>query len=343
MTRRSDNEFWLDRLCSVTGLEDCDFPDGVQVFGRKSDITMQLVPGSATGNMQEDRAAFEAWCLALHVHCGVENIRLSLSPDSPLEGVHPNRFKYRLRVFRELFPDLIEVEPSSAWLLSPLTEGGELKINKSYPRKALPVSDPWQAMQAAKEDTEARLEFGLEVSPGFRKAFGLQTVMRQWPIGVFSGAVKRANELMPSRKSAIDLIAVGDRTHNDSSIATPDPKAPLFLFELKKADNRKAGALGELLFYTAAMRDVLLGNIKYEDERAASNCSLSPADILKARPIESIFITNGRHHPLLEHGAIIASLNQATSKAWTKLPASFREAKITSVPKASGEDFEFSA
>lgn len=328
MTRQSDKEFWLARLRSVKGLEDCEFPSGVELFGRASDVEMHLVPEAASDNMQEDRAAFEAWSLALRMHCGVGQIQLSLSPDAPLEGVHPNRLKYRLKVFRELFPHFISVEPQSAWLSAPLTEDGELKINKSYPRKAAPAVEPWTAMQAAKKNSEAWLENGLEVSASFRRAFNVTTVMRQWPIGVFRGAVKRVHELLPRHKSAIDLIAIGDGD------------APLFLFELKKADNRKAGIVGELLFYTAVMRDVLRGAIKYEDERAARNCALSPAEILERRQIASVFITDGNHHPLVEHGAIVAALNQAAATAWTEIPATFQTAKIKNVPTKAGEDFE---
>lgn len=331
MTRKSDNQFWLNRLRSVAGLQDCEFPSGLELFGQSSDVEMHLIPEAVSDNMQEDHAAFEAWCLALQVHCQVEQIQIDLLSDTAVLGVHPNRFKYRLRTMRELFPKLISIKPKSAWLSEPLTEGGELKINKSYPRKSPPDLEPSAAMERAKDGTESQLEFGLEVSWAFRQAFGLTTVMRQWPIGVFQNAVKRANELLPRSKSAIDLIAVGD------------DEAPLFLFELKKADNRKAGIVGELLFYTAVMRDVLQRTITYEDDRAARNCALSPSDILARQSIVSVFITNGRHHPLVEQGAIVTALNQATRAAWVQKPASFRSAKVTHVPTASGDDFKFIA
>lgn len=329
MTREADNHFWLSKLRSIAGLQDCDFPSGLELFGRSSEIEMCLIPEAVSDNMQEDHAAFEAWCLALQVHCGVHHIQIGLRSNLPISGVHPNRFRYRLATMRELFPGLISIAPNSEWLSQPLTESGELRINKSYPRKSPPDLEPWAAMERAKNGSESQLEFGLEVSSAFRRAFGVSTVMRQWPIGVFENSVKRANELLPRSKSAIDLVAIGD------------DQAPLFLFELKKADNRKAGIVGELLFYTAVMRDVLHRTITYEDERAAKHCSLAPADILARQSIVSVFITNGRHHPLVEQGSILAALNQATQAKWIQKPVTFRSAKVTRVPTTSGDDFEF--
>lgn len=324
----SDNEYWLGRLRSVPGLEYCDLPSGVRLFGRMSEIRMELIPGAVSENMQEDHAAFEAWCLALRVHCDVEKIQLSVPSDAPIVGTHSNRFRYRMRCFQELFPDLVTIHADTTWLSTPFGDIGELRINKSYDRKTAPHVEPWTAMQSAKADSEAQLEFGLEVSPAFRRAFNIETVMRQWPVGIFQGAVKREHELLPRHKSAIDLIAVGDA------------EAPLYIFELKKADNRKAGIVGELLFYTAVMRDVLLGSISYEDERAARHCALAPSDILSRKKVTGVFITNGKHHPLVEQGAIVSELNRVAADIWQLVPVNFRVAKITRVPTSVDEDFE---
>jgi hypothetical protein len=337
----SDTQYWLQRLRSVRGLQDCEFPSGLELLGRSTAIEMHLCPDAASDNMQEDRAAFEAWCLALNEHCGVDQIQLRVSPDAPMLGTHANRFRYRLKCFRELFAGFVTIDPQCGWLAEPITDDPELRINKSYRRKAAPLTDPWLAMQDARNDSEAQLEFGLEVSRAFRKAFNLKTVMRQWPVGVFRGAVKREQELLPRHKSAIDLIGIGD------------VDAPLFLFELKKAGNRKAGIIGELLFYTSVMREVLRGSIKYEDERAARNCTLAPSDLLPRHQIESVFITIGRHHPLVEQGGIIDALNRAATKAWPQqaetarpkahlkeVSASFSVAKIKSLPTKAEEDFD---
>lgn len=321
-----DTQFWLQRIRAVAGLADCELPSGLKLYGQSPQVRMQLPPNAALANMQDDHAAFEAWSLALHVHCGIDAILLDLSKDEPLTGPHPNRFKYRFAKFGELFPSLLLPDAGCEWLLTPIAEDCELKINKSYSRSALPRMDCWEAMGDAKG--EARLELGLEVSPAFRRAFQLSTVMRQWPVGIFRDSVSRESGLLPRHKSAIDLIGVGAVDH------------ALHLFELKKHDNRAAGIVSELFFYSAVMRDVLLGKIRYQDERAASNCTLAPSEVLRRKEIQSVFITNGRHHPLVEQGALLDTLNVA-ARRWADIPVKFTTAKIRSEPTKIGEDFEF--
>ena len=55
-------------------------------------------------NMQSDPAAFEAWALALLIHCGAKSVQISVDPGA---RPHYERFLYRLKRFSELYPDSV--------------------------------------------------------------------------------------------------------------------------------------------------------------------------------------------------------------------------------------------
>src|SRR6266513_4766521 len=82
--------------------------DQISFEGGVDALTVTLQTKSICSNLQTNRAAFEAWSLALRVWCGIENIELRWQPLSNRsdEGwYHYQRFLYRAERFRSLFPE----------------------------------------------------------------------------------------------------------------------------------------------------------------------------------------------------------------------------------------------
>ena len=144
-------------------------------------------------------------------------------------------------------------------------------LNQPNPRKNPEPEFRKKRMFAASAaaPSESDLEKGLEISDAFRERFNLDKVMRQWPVGLFDGRVTKGGHIFTGGKSAIDLIGIRGDT--------------LVLFELKKAGNRKAGAVSELLFYANVMRDAI-GDARvfeFESTCAKKNCAIAPEDITR--------------------------------------------------------------
>lgn len=87
-------------------------PSGLRLDGDERSLRVVLPPDATTANMQSDKAAFEAWCLALHV-AGARRVTLSWT-DTLDKGGHANRFRHRVTRFGALFHDWFEVDASLA-------------------------------------------------------------------------------------------------------------------------------------------------------------------------------------------------------------------------------------
>jgi hypothetical protein len=107
--------------------------------------------------------------------------------------------------------------------------------------------------------------------------------MRQWPVGLFKEQVADEHQIFTGKKSAIDLVGIRGDT--------------LFLFELKKNRNRKAGAVSELFFYANVMRDAI-GDapiFEFQSKSAKRNCAIAPEDITRCRRICGVLLAPGFH------------------------------------------------
>jgi hypothetical protein len=65
---------------------------------------MEMSVDALKGNMQANRAAFEAWALALSVWCDVKNVELDWNETPADQDCHFQRFLYRVAKFSRLFP-----------------------------------------------------------------------------------------------------------------------------------------------------------------------------------------------------------------------------------------------
>jgi hypothetical protein len=106
---------------------------------------------------------------------------------------------------------------------------------------------------------------------------------------------QKENLITPSRKSAVDLWALGE---NDEKT--------LLIFELKKnkgTSKNSIGALSELLFYTMVMTDVQNGLIGYESKKGVSAQDITC--IQRTKKIKAFLLLNNPH-PLLSQNVFNA-------------------------------------
>jgi hypothetical protein len=325
-----DKDKWQAELRKVVCLKHAQFPASseIGIGGTQEQATITMKEKGLNANMQSDAAAFEAWALALLIHCGVKSVQISVDPGAA--GPHYERFLYRLKRFGELFPDRV-VAKSPASLSQALNPQIKRFLNQPGPRKEPAEAHSQERMEAASLDkrSESDLELALEISGAFRTRFKLDKVMRQWPVGLFDGKVAKGNEIFTRGKSAIDLIGIRGDT--------------LVLFELKKADNRHAGAVSELFFYASVLRDAIGAPaiFKFESTSAEENCAIGPEDILRCSNIRAVLLAPN-FHPLISEPQMFAALNTATTGLYSDRPISFETATITGYPQDESGDFEFS-
>jgi hypothetical protein len=327
-----DNQRWQAELQQVGCLKQCQFPASseIEIGGTREQATITMKKKGLNENMQSDAAAFEGWALALLLHCRVKSVQISLDPGVEPVGPHYQRFLYRLKRFSELYPDHVIAK----WPASPskaLNPEIERIFNQSNPRDMPTEADLRERMKAASRPNrdENDLEMALEISNAFRSHFQLEKVMHQWPVGLFAGNVARGQEVFTGGKSAIDLIGL----RNDT----------LVLFELKKAGNRKVGAVSELLFYASVMRDAIGPSaiFKFKSQSASKNCAIGPEDILRCSKICAVLLAPD-FHPLVAEPRIFEELNAATKQLYSDRPIHFGTSTISGYPQDECGDFEFS-
>ena len=338
-----NNKRWQTDLRNRPGLEDCQFPASseIAIGGTYEQATIMMTEKGLNANMQDNDAAFEAWALALLLHCNVRTVKIGMG-STPGSGPHYERFLYRLKRFSELLPDLVKAD----WPVGPraleITEKKRL-LNQPNERYDPPNEELEKRMLAASAaaPSESVLEKALEVSHAFLEHFNLDKVMRQWPVGLFDGLIAKGSEIFTGRKSAIDLIGTRGKT--------------LVLFELKKAGNRQAGAVSELLFYANVMRDAI-GNdprFEYAPKGARKGCAISPEDVNGCSAICGVLLGSPRNldtgaktgtgfHPLIAEPSMFQALNAATKRLYVDRPIHFEMAEITKYPHNGCGDFEFS-
>ncbi len=329
-----DNKRWQAELQQVGFLKQCKFParSEIEIGGTREQATITMKEKGLNENMQSDAAAFEAWALALLIHCGVKSVKIGVDPGEVAVGdatPHYERFLYRLMRFSELFPGQV----TAKWPASPsraLNPQIERFFNQSGPRKKSPEADSRERMKAASLPTpsESDLELALEISDAFRNHFQLEKVMRQWPVGLFAGEVAKGHEIFTRGKSAIDLIGISGDT--------------LVLFELKKSGNRKVGAVSELLFYASVMRDAIGASavFKFKSSKANKNCAIGPEDILRCSRICAVSLAPD-FHPLILEPQMFGVLNTAMKRLYSDRPISFETVTIRG-PQDEYGDFKFS-
>lgn len=283
-------------------------PSGIQFLPEHGGtIVMSLSPqamGAAPAknlNMQCDSAAFEAWALLIHVHCGFRVI-LTWREEPTAEAYrgHYGRFLYRAMKFAGQYPD---------WFaLSPALEGRVNDFRTFLHTHSFYNNIP-AGLAGNNNHAENRMErlFAEECAPILRtiaEQGGISLrdapICRQLPVGLFEGKKSEETRVFTDRKSAIDLWT----TSGDSIV----------IFELK-AENAKAGILTELMFYANYMADLYVNDNTFTPLAAPA----APAPCrgyrqlfpLRFGRVQAAILTD-RLHPLITP-EVLREMNRGTS------------------------------
>jgi hypothetical protein len=270
------------------------------VRGDEGAAHLHLPLSAVCANMQSNAGAFESWCLALRRWCGAT---VSLTWDAPGEAANPHyeRFLYRLNGFDALFGNdwFALSDPTGALTRSKVElNRGRLWLNvggkKPKAHKERPADlnawteDHWESHLTHSGVDHLERKFG----------FGSACKDQQFPVGLFSECTPSARSaIFPGAKSAIDIVAVDGQK--------------LWIFELKKSGNVGFGALSELMFYTAVMRDAATGVFCFaEPKRGLSRTSNVTRDkIRQVTEINAVLLTPDLH-PLIDDQVLVL-LNDA--------------------------------
>lgn len=276
------------RLPSSLDLSACPLHGGVRI---------NLSEAAVLANMQNDTAAFEGWALALLLWCGEKAITLDWTEPTTDSG-HYQRFLYRVDRFRSLLPEMIFLADGAKLSRSRVQHfKGDLLINQ--PSRSRAVSEE----RVASLPPEAQLEARLVADPAFSRRYGLTAVDRQFPVGLYEGAVARDHAVFTGGKSAIDIVGTSE--------------SGFWLFELKAGDNAPIGGLTELLFYTSLVRDAAGVTPRFQFAGGASCTTISGADVRNAAAINAVLLVEASH-PLLDHPELPALLNAAAAATWNQ-------------------------
>lgn len=275
-------------------------PSAILLEGRASGgVRIVMGAEAVLANMQSDKAAFEAWALALHLWCGEAAVELDWEVPA-LDSGHYQRFLYRAEQMRRLFPGWFAIADEARLARSrALYPRAPLVLNISGKSRALTENEILRLLP------EAKLEAELIANPEFAARFGLTATGRQFPVGLFEGRVARDRAVFPGNKSAIDIVGVG--------------KAGFWLFELKAGANTPIGALSELLFYTALIRDAAGPDARFSFQASAVRPAVGAGAVACAKAINAVLLLQARH-PLLDHPELIATLNAAAARTWNRAP-----------------------
>lgn len=218
-------------------------------------LTMTLLPkavGLGKGdsvNMQDNAAAFEAWCFIIKAKTSIDDLKIKLDvegltsdmydKDIPSTG-HFGRFLYRILKFKEqygtwffLSDELEDMRKNFADFLS----SGKF-VNNEPSKEAEDDEDAlgiegYVEKRFCDDDSLGKLILGFS---------GENVVMnRQLPVGLFKGEKSDGTAVFTGKKSAIDFWLLYNNELN--------------IYELK-AKNKMVGILTEIFFYSNYVRDV---------------------------------------------------------------------------------------
>lgn len=233
------------------------FPKNIHIHYNDSEhiLTMMLLPkavGLVKGdyvNMQDNAAAFEAWCFIIKAYTNIKNLKIKLDIDGvvndryvgeiPSNG-HLGRFLYRILKFKEQYGKwfvLSDVLEAMRKNFADFLSSGEF-VNNEPSKEAEDDEDAlgtegYVEKRFCDDDSLGKLILGFS---------GENVVMnRQLPVGLFKGEKSDATAVFTGKKSAIDFWLLC--------------KNGLNIYELK-ANNKMVGILTEIFFYSNYMRDV---------------------------------------------------------------------------------------
>lgn len=234
----------LTILPATKKLKSVRLPSSID-FSLEKDI-LKVTLSDVTGNMQENKSAFEGWiiCFKSWLPLKIRKVELEwVPPTDPTKKLHYNRFLFRVIQFQEMYSwfSVSEINFKTVQQFSK-----DMLLDKwiNYP-----LSGKLDSKSESKKEDKIESLFVNKYKPLLMNKLNLKTLNQQLPVGIFKGSVNSKNYFFTGQKSAIDLWGVNG--------------CELSIFELK-FENKCIGIISELLFYLYLSRAVFVTKeIKY--------------------------------------------------------------------------------
>ena len=229
-------------MSNLTKIKFSNLPRDISYREDGDTFVMEMSQSCATANMQENRAAFEAWALYART-AGYKQIVLSENvwtrELNKLEKLHYNRFLFRVHFFDKGF-EWFTVSP-------PLIDKVESFIKTKIERDDLCINRPFTPAKPETKIPEAYIERQLvldEYRELLNNTFGLEITeyYHQLPVGLFEGRVVSSTAIFPRSHAAIDIWGLDGKTFH--------------MIELKVGKNQNLGVLSEVFFYACFMNEM---------------------------------------------------------------------------------------
>lgn len=270
------------------------FSSYVEVEKTGNLVIIKLCRRGLIDNMQYDCAAFEGWAIVVKAafeKVGV-HVKVRIDGEKPKdflknEEEHYNRFLYRISKFVEIFE----------WAYTDDFENEIAIFKKAHKNMVMNVPDK-DAQKGAAKGEAAMERYFCEDNKSF-----FDCLDHQLPVRIFDDEI--------SEESAITTGGFIDAWAIKGSTA--------YVFELKLDNNRKVGAISELMFYVNVMHDVMSHRINF-----LSSSQYRSFDKIKAlydsRNCKEIIgrIIARKYHPL------ITITNRTISEAFEKYDSMIR-------------------
>lgn len=243
-------------------------PRDIEFVISGNNVEMKLLADAAETNMQEDKAAFEGWALALKRYAKFDKVVLSWQrkrfPKTDNRYGHYQRFLFRVDNFSWDFKSWFSVKPNCRPYLKNLEIDDASIYYLNHPSK-----DRGIIMPLGKEGIlEFEYSFG-KWSKYLKDEIQAAFLDRQLPVGVFRKKVSKDNSIFTRGKSAIDIWGISK--NND-----------LLLFELKADGNNKMGIITELYFYCCVIQRAQKGQFRYEKNNVGHTDKIANTKKIKA-------------------------------------------------------------
>ena len=233
-SRTDDFEIIKKMLKQKTGVSDLPQDYIYKLEKHKKNLVITLLKKGLKANMQDNGSAFESWAIVLKFYLSdvIDTITIDWEklPLDEKDNFHFNRFVYRLTKFIQTYDWVSTSQP-----VPPIPS--ELVCN-------FPIGEAAKFNEHSKES-----EGWIECKYVEKYKEDYEVIDHQLPVGIFFNKVSRNTHYTTGQKSAIDIWAIRNQE--------------LYIFELKKADNKKLGVISELMFYTNIMQDILSHRIQY--------------------------------------------------------------------------------
>lgn len=266
----------------------------------KACLIISIPKNKIVENMQTDSAAFEGWALVLKRwiteinRVVIEWEEPDISSVSANEMQHYQRFLYRAKRFSDAF-EWVDVSTINKGSLKYLKVDSGCKVIMNTPTQNRPRK--YNIRKPLSEYSESQLEelilTNKDVRHELMSTMDLSLIDNQLPVGVFEEVKSNATKIFTGGKSAIDIWGINNKNE-------------FCLFELKNSNNRKVGALSEMLFYSFLIQDVIKGIIDFD-----KNSNESLEGIKKAKRV-NCFLLAPSTHPLIDKD-VFNLLNKSVS------------------------------